>query len=140
MQKHSFAGVVKLHAVLIRSSTSATSPRTLKIYRNQEDLDFSAATDTSPTQELAVSQTNEVQEIPVKRSLFGNTYSLTLFFEDNYGDDISEIFWLGFKGEFAQLNREPFEVLYEKAANPKDHEMVAGIGERGALGGGRHGM
>jgi len=81
-----------------------------------------------------------VQEIPVKRALFGNTYNLSLFVEDNYGEDVTEIFWVGFKGEFTELNREPFEVLYEKAANPKDHEMVAGIGERGALPGGRHGM
>ena len=131
---------MKLHAILIRTSTSRTSPRALKVFRNKDDLDFSTASDVSPTQELTVSQTSDVQEIPVKRPSFGNTYNLTLFFEDNYGDDVSEIFWLGFKGEFAQLNREPFEVLYEKAANPKDHEMVAGIGERGAFPGGRHGM
>ncbi len=140
MISHSFAGVLKLHAILIRASTSSSCPRTLKVFQNREDLDFSTCSDVSPTQTLAVSQTNEVQEIPVKRTAFGNTYSLTLFVEDNYGNDVTETFWLGFKGEFTELNREPFEVLYEKAANPKDHEMVAGIGERGALPVGRHGM
>lgn len=139
-RERSFAGVIKLHAILIRASTSSKCSKTLKIFRNTDDLDFSAATDTSPVQTLVVSQTNDLQELAVKRPLFGNTYSLTLFFEDNYGDDVSEIFWIGFKGEFAELNREPVEVLYEKAANPKDHELVAGIGERGVLPGGRHGM
>lgn len=47
---------------------------------------------------------------------------------------------MGFKGEFTELSREPVEFLYEKAANPKDHELVAGIGDRGAVGGGMHGM
>lgn len=54
--------------------------------------------------------------------------------------DPSTLIRLGFKGEFTELNREPFEVLYEKAANPKDHELAAGIGERGTMSGGRHGM
>ena len=104
----------------------------MKIYHNRDDLDFSTASDLSPTQTLHVSQTNDVQELPVKRTSFGNVYSLSLFVEGNHGDDVSRIFWLGFKGEFTQLNREPVEVLYEKAANPKDHELIAGLGEKGA--------
>ena len=140
MDNPSFAGVLKLHAILVRASASSSCPRTLKVFHNHEDLDFSTCSDVSPTQTLQISQTNEIQEIPVKRTAFGNTYNLSLFVEENYGDDVTEVFWLGFKGEFTELNREPFEVLYEKAANPKDHEMVAGIGEQGALPGGRHGM
>ena len=76
----------------------------------------------------------------MRRAKFGNTYSLTLFVEDNYGDELSRIYWLGFKGEFTELNREPIEVLYEKAANPKDHELIAGIGDKGSMSGGRQGM
>ena len=76
----------------------------------------------------------------MRRAKFGNTYSLTLFVEDNYGDELSRVYWLGFKGEFTELNREPIEVLYEKAANPKDHELIAGIGDKGAMSGGRQGM
>ena len=75
----------------------------------------------------------------MRRALFGNVYSLSLFFEDNYGqgqedgegDDgevSSEVFYLGFKGEFMRLNREAVEVGYEVAANPKDHVLAQGIG------------
>ena len=96
--------------------------------------------DLEPTQTLLISQTNEIQDLPVRRAKFGSTYNLTLFIEDNYGDEVSRIHWIGFKGEFAELNREPFEVLYEKAANPKDHELIAGIGAKGAMSGGRHGI
>lgn len=47
--------------------------------------------------------------------------------------------YLGFKGEFMRLSRKPIEVLYERAANPKDHAPV--VGTRGMLeGAGRHGM
>ena len=88
---------------------------------------------------MNLSQTADVQDIPVKRALFNNTYSLTLFFEGNFGADVTNIYYLAFKGEFTRLIREPVEVLYEKAANPRDHVIGVGIGDRGARGVG-HGM
>ena len=135
----SFAGTVKLHSILVRSSTDGSAPRTLKVFLNKNDLDFSAVSDLKPVQVLTLSQTSDIQEIPVKRSLFGNTYSLTLFFEDNYGDDATNIYYLGFKGDFTQLLREPVEVLYEKAANPKDHTPIVGVNDMAAQGP-SHGM
>lgn len=76
-----------------------------------------------PTQELALSQTSEVQDVPIKRALFGKVQSLTLFFEDNFGDDITNLSYLGFKGEWMQLGRAPTNILYEAAANPSDHKI-----------------
>ena len=133
-----FAGTVKLHSILIRSSDSDSAPKTLKVFVNRSDLDFGSASDLPPTQVLTLSRTSEIQDLPVKRAFFGNTYSLTLFFEDNYGADATEIFYLGFKGDFTKLNREPIEVLYEKAANPKDHAPIVGINDMAAQG--RSGM
>ena len=135
----SFTGSLKLHSLLIRTSSDSSAPKTLKLFSNKDDLDFSGASDLVPTQSFELSQTSDIQEYPVKRTLFGNTYSLTLFIEDNYGDEVSRIFWIGFKGEFMNLSREPVEVLYEKAANPKDHVLASGVGEKG-MSGTRHGM
>lgn len=125
--------------MLIRTLSDSSAPRTLKLFSNKDDLDFSTASEIAPTQSLDLSQTSEIQEFPVRRALFGNTYSLTLFIEDNFGDDVSRIYYIGFKGEFMNLSREPVEVLYEKAANPKDHVLAAGVGERG-ISGNRHGI
>ncbi|MCJ1283935.1 hypothetical protein MMC26_003266 [Xylographa opegraphella] len=129
-----FAGTVKLHSVLVRSSTSDSAPKTLKLFLNRDDLDFDAAGVLPPTQVLTLSQTSDIQEVPVKRALFGNTYSLTLFFEDNYGNDSTEIHYLAFKGDFTKLTREPVEVLYEKAANPRDHTSIVGVSDMAASG------
>lgn len=108
---------------------------TLKLFVNRDDLDFSTATDLQPAQTLSLSQTSEVQEVPVKRALFNNVRSLDLFFEDNWSqgeEDCTVVEYLGFKGEWMQLNRGPVDVMYEAAANPSDHKMVAGV--RGELG------
>ncbi len=79
-----------------------------------------------------------MQDIPVKRALFGKVQNLTLFVEDNYGDEVSRISYLGFRGDFMQLGRAPTNILYEAAANPSDHK-VKGVGANqmgSSLGGG----
>lgn len=59
----------------------------------------------------------------VKRALFGNVQSLTLFVEDNYGEPETRITYLGFRGDWMQLGRAPTNILYEAAANPSDHAV-----------------
>ncbi|KAF2083386.1 DUF1000-domain-containing protein, partial [Saccharata proteae CBS 121410] len=136
-----FAGQVRLHSILLRTSNTASAPKTLKLYLNRDDLDFGTASDLQPTQTLELAQTAEVQEHPVKRALFNTTRHLTLFFEDNFGDgeeDVTRVSWIAFKGEFMRLSKEPVNFLYEAAANPGDHKikgteslgMGSGIGGR----------
>ena len=59
----------------------------------------------------------------MKRALFGKVQSLTLFVEDNYGDEVSRVSYLGFKGDWMQLGRAPTNIIYESAANPNDHKV-----------------
>ena len=129
-----FAGQVRLHSILIRTSDSDASPKTLKVFANfGEDMDFETASDKQATQTFEVARTSEVQEIPVKRVHFNSTRSLALFFEDNWSageEDETRISYLAFKGDFMKLNKEPVSVLYEAAANPADHKAIAGVKER----------
>jgi hypothetical protein len=123
---HSFTGQVKLHSIRIRTSNSSSAPQTLKVFINRDDLDFSSASDLSAIQEFNLSQTSEIQDIPVKRAVFGKVQSLTLFFVDNFGqgeEDVTRITYLGFKGEWMQLGRAPTNIIYEAAANPSDHVL-----------------
>lgn len=90
-------------------------------------------------QTLELSQTSDVQEIPVRRALFGKVQRLTLFFADNFGDgeeDVTRVSYVGFKGEWTLLGKAPANILYEAAAQPGDHsikgtsvnQMGSGIG------------
>jgi len=82
----------------------------------------------------------------VKRALFNTVRSLDLFFENNWSrgeEEETVVSYIGFKGEWMKLSREPLNFLYEAAANPGDHKLASGVGERlgsniGA--GGRDGM
>lgn len=126
-----FTAQIRLHSILIRTSTTDSAPQTLKLYLNRDDLDFGTAASLQPTQTLELAQSNDVQEVPVKRALFNTVRSLDLFFEDNWGqgdEDVTRISYLGFKGEWLKLSREPVNFLYEAAANPGDHKLAQGVG------------
>lgn len=109
---------------------------------NRDDVDFAVAEESQPVQTLELSRTSAVQEIPVRRALFGRVQRLTLFFPDNFGVDGDEettrVSYLGFKGEWMQLGRAPAQIIYEAAANPGDHKVKGvGVNQMGSrLGGG----
>ncbi|GJN74114.1 hypothetical protein PLIIFM63780_008192 [Purpureocillium lilacinum] len=140
-----FTEQIKLHSILLRTSPSASAPRTLHLYINRADLDFSSAEELEPVQKLELSQTSDVQEIPVKRALFGKVQRLGLFFVDNFGDgdeDVSRVSYVGFKGEWTRLGRAPTNILYEAAPQPGDHKLKGtSINKMGSdIGGRGHGM
>ncbi|KAK6499269.1 hypothetical protein TWF506_003896 [Arthrobotrys conoides] len=141
-----FAGIVKLHSLLIYAPPDTTSPRSLKLFINRTDIDFSTASSTTPTQTLEIplvpaASRPEAIEIPLKRALFNNVRSITLFFEENhsYGEEeVTRVWYLGFRGDFMKVGREPVITLYEAAANPRDHVSLV-PGEKFAAGGSRFG-
>jgi hypothetical protein len=130
-----FTGQVKLHSILIRTSDSLSAPRRLKLFINRDDLGFDDSIETMrPTQELELSRTSEVQEVPVRRAVFSAVHKLVLFFQDNFNSAVdpdereedfepTRITYLGFKGEWTQVGRAPVDILYEAAANPTDHKI-----------------
>ncbi|KAI0378328.1 DUF1000-domain-containing protein [Hypomontagnella monticulosa] len=133
-----FTGQVKLHSILIRTSPSDSAPCTLKVFINRDDVDFSLAEQLEPMQTFELSQTSEIQELPVRRALFGKVQRVALFFEDNFGHDVTRISYVGFRGEWMQLGRAPSHILYEAAPNPNDHAVKgANVNQLGSrLGGG----
>ncbi|OIW27528.1 DUF1000-domain-containing protein [Coniochaeta ligniaria NRRL 30616] len=140
-----FTGQVKLHAILLRTSNSDSAPKTLKVVINRDDVDFGVAEESEGTQTFELSQTSEVQELPVKRAKFSAVRRLSLFFPDNFGDgeeDVTRLGYIGFRGEWMQLGRAPANILYEAAANPSDHKVkgtnVNAMGSH--IGGGGGGM
>ncbi|KAJ5489639.1 hypothetical protein N7539_004529 [Penicillium diatomitis] len=133
-----FTGQVKLHSILIYTAPTPAAPKTLKLFKNRDDLDFSTASDLSPTQTIEVPQPvagEDVFELPLNRAHWNTTTSITVFVEENWSDgdeDVTKVGYVGFKGQFMALNREPISFLYEAAANPSDHVSIPGISDSGA--------
>ncbi|KAK6359550.1 hypothetical protein TWF696_000703 [Orbilia brochopaga] len=135
-----FAGVVRLHSILIRAPPDGSAPQSIKLYINRNDLDFSSAESTTPTATIdvplvpAAAGGAEVTEIPLRRALFNSVRSLTLFFEQNHSggeEETTRLWYLGFRGDYMKVGREPIITLYEAAANPRDHANLVPGGKLG---------
>ncbi|KAJ6089394.1 hypothetical protein N7467_004610 [Penicillium canescens] len=128
-----FNGQVKVHSLLLYTAPTISAPKTVKLFKNRDDLDFSTASELSPTQTIEVPQPvpgADVFELPLNRAHWNATTSVTLFFEDNWSDgeeEVTKVGYVGFKGQFLKLTREPINFLYEAAANPQDHVSIPGV-------------
>ena len=122
-----FTGMVKLQSILIRSLDSDQAPRSIRLFANREDLDFSAAEELHTTQDIDGIRSGEIIEYSLKASLWNNTRSVTIFIQDNFGAETSRLYYISFKGVFQHLEGDlsAATIIYESAANPADHKFRA---------------
>jgi hypothetical protein len=106
-----------------------SAPAHCKMWINREDIDFSNASDITPTQEfdLQYDPTGEI-EYPTRINKFQNVANLCIFFDKNYrpADEEDELFtqinFLGLKGQATENRRGVVKnVVYETRANIADH-------------------
>ncbi|ORZ37724.1 galactose-binding domain-like protein [Catenaria anguillulae PL171] len=131
-----FTGQVKLKAIALRCRPDETAPSELKVFINNDQLDFDSAESTEPTQswELvspddvvrAMDAQGGVVEYPTRVAKFGAVRSLTMFIPANFGADTSIVNYIGLRGDFTPLNKDPIITMYEAAANPADHAPIVG--------------
>ncbi|TPX49084.1 hypothetical protein SeMB42_g01734 [Synchytrium endobioticum] len=123
-----FTGMVKLKSILILGGPGGMMPKTLKVFTNREDVDFDNVDSIQPLQEwelidttaLALNDTG-VPEYPTRMSKFTSVRNISLYISSNYGDDITRISYIGFKGEWTEFKKDPIITIYEAAPNPTDH-------------------
>ncbi|KPV75375.1 uncharacterized protein RHOBADRAFT_26697 [Rhodotorula graminis WP1] len=121
-----FTGSVKLRSILIKTGPAGYTPDKMLVFANQL-LDFDEATSQDVTQSFDVAVTKEVVEYAVRPAKFPSVRSLTLFFPSNHGEDTTRVSFVGFKGEYSALTRDPIITVYEAQANPADHAKLPGL-------------
>ncbi|KAK9457932.1 galactose-binding domain-like protein [Dipodascopsis uninucleata] len=120
-----FTGLVKIYSILIRTPSDDYAPQTIKIFKNRDDIDFSVAGDLAANQTIIhPSGVSDIVEYPLKRSVFTNVKNITLFVEDNHGGDTTKLTYIGLRGEWKELSKDPVITIYEAAANPRDHKSL----------------
>ncbi|KAJ1950267.1 hypothetical protein IWQ62_006597 [Dispira parvispora] len=132
-----FVGMVKLKSIWLGGGPGAQSPAKLKVFINRDDLDFSNVDDCPCTQEWALvgdANRGEPVEYHTRIAKFNNVRSLTLYFPDNFGDDVTRLHYIGFTGEWTELHDAPLVTVYELQPNLSDHKV------RGASDGASHGI
>ena len=124
-----FVSSLKLKSISIMGLNDSTAPSKMKVFINCDDVDFDSVNSMTSTQEWDLVQflaRNMVPEYPTKLTKFTNVYNLTIYIPSNFGEDVTKIAYIGLKGEFQTLNKDPIITIYEAAANPTDHQKLHG--------------
>ncbi|KLO05769.1 DUF1000-domain-containing protein [Schizopora paradoxa] len=122
-----FTGSVKLRSVMLKCGPEDHTPERMLLYATEESLDFSDIADRPASQEIAIPRTQDVAEHIVKASKFSNISTLTLFFPAAQGADTLRISYIGLRGTWTELKREPVVSVYELHANLADHQKIQGL-------------
>ncbi|KAG8744714.1 hypothetical protein FRC10_009628, partial [Ceratobasidium sp. 414] len=117
-----FSRNVRVRSILLKTARGEAQPRRLRIYANHPaGLDFAEAESTRPQQDFALLEGETgVVEYPVKASAFANVIALTLFLTDTEAGEMNRIYFVGFKGDSRDLQKDVSERLDLPAANAAD--------------------
>ncbi|CAE6420545.1 hypothetical protein RSOLAG22IIIB_02541 [Rhizoctonia solani] len=117
-----FSRNVRIRSILIKTARGDAQPRRLRVYANHPTgLDFAEVESTRPQLDIALLEgEGGVVEYPVKTATFTNVSALTLFLTDTPGGEINRIYFVGFKGDARDVQKDVSEHLDIRAANGAD--------------------
>lgn len=119
-----FNGSVKLKAICIIGGYDGSSPSKLRVYINRDDLDFQNVAHLPPVQEWDLLENYNGQiEYPTHVAKFNGVHSIDLHIPSNFGANVTEISFIGLKGEFEERRREAVQAVYESKPLPQDHKV-----------------
>ena len=126
-----FIGAVKLRSLMIKAGPNQSTPTEIHVFSNLETLDFEEASSgtVAATQKLqSIAVARDVVTYPLKTAKFNNVRSVTLFVPASVGGDVSQIYFIGFRGEWQgeQRREGPSNLVYESAPQVKDHAKIPG--------------
>ena len=115
--KVTFAAPVSLRRLMvIGGGDEAHHPSRVKVYVNQESLDFQSLEDVRPTYEstLPANPTGEAYVAVHPTSAFTNITTVAFFFPSNHGDeDETKLQYVGMQGDHSHDKREAVNATYE---------------------------
>ncbi|CAG8549250.1 729_t:CDS:2, partial [Scutellospora calospora] len=120
-----FTGSVKLKSITIKSGPGNSCPSKMKAYINREDIDFDTVDSYTETQEWELISSQDNIEYITRMTKMYNVRNLSLYFPENFGDDVTRIFYIGLKGEWTEIKSDQIITIYEATPNPADHRNPA---------------
>ncbi|KIM86006.1 hypothetical protein PILCRDRAFT_96211 [Piloderma croceum F 1598] len=117
---------VIFHIPFTQVSRGESTPRHLRIYANHPNIiNFADAETTTPQLNISLLEGEVV-------AAFASINSLSLFFSDSVGGDVSRIYYVGFRGDTQELRKDADTKLDIRAANAADASLVDRITEKTA--------
>ena len=118
-----FSSPCCISSMVIIGGEDGTSPSSVKIYTNNENIDFSTVNELEPTQCLdLVEDFCGVMEYNLKPSKFQNVNLIVLYFPNSMNNDKTKIYYIQLKGQSTNYKRKAVTAVYESKPNISDHK------------------
>ncbi|KAH0578274.1 UPF0424 protein [Termitomyces sp. J132] len=129
-----FTQIVRVKSVLLKLGRGEVAPRHLRIYANHPTIvDFADAETIKPHINISLLEGESgVIEYPLRVAAFTSITSLSLFFSESAGEEVSRIYYIGFKGDMRSPQREANSKLEVPAPNAADAPLVDKVAEKTA--------
>ncbi|KAF0685662.1 Aste57867_22498 [Aphanomyces stellatus] len=119
-----FTEAVSLKSICISGGEDGLHPKSVKLFTNREDIDFSNASELPPLQKLELVEDFDAHiDYPLHLRKFQGISSLILFFENSTGGDQTRIYYIGLKGESKKWRHGVVECVYESRPQLSDHKI-----------------
>ncbi|KAG5635714.1 hypothetical protein H0H81_010339 [Sphagnurus paluster] len=139
-----FTQNVRIKSMLLKLGRGEVAPRRLRIYANHPTIvDFADAEERRPHLNISLLEGETgVVEYPLRVAAFTSVTSLSLFFvrfsqdiqhsSEAVGDDVSRIYYIGFKGDMRSPHRDANSKLEVPTSNAADAPLVDKVSEKTA--------
>ena len=120
--KIQFNSEVKVKCVKVAGGTDGTAPNKLRVYKNEESVDFDIIQDKKALHEISLAEdlTGDLDyALPLNK--FNNCQNIVLGFVGNFGANTTIINFIGLKGQYLRDKSKAQQIVYEVRANIADH-------------------
>lgn len=112
-----FQGEMRIKSICVVGGSDGTAPSKMKLYKNENNVDASICEEKKCIQEIGLADNQDGIDYPVSLSKFTNVSNLVLGFPENFGGDVTQIKFIGIKGELLRAKPKMGEIIYEVRAN-----------------------
>ncbi|KAH7649089.1 hypothetical protein FG379_003654 [Cryptosporidium bovis] len=118
-----FSSPCSISSITIIGGDYGTSPSKVKIYINNENVDFSTVDELEPTQSLdLIEDFCGVIEHNLKANKFQNVNYIVLHFPTAINSNQTKIYYIQLKGKATKYQRKAVSAVYESKPNVSDHK------------------
>ncbi|KIM24770.1 hypothetical protein M408DRAFT_331600 [Serendipita vermifera MAFF 305830] len=127
-----FTQNVRLRSVLLKLGHGEWAPQRLRLYVNHPSgVGFDEADSLRTQLDIALLQgQSNVTEYPLRVAAFSNVFSISLFFSDAVGEEVTRMYYVGFKGDARQPTKDPNTHLDIAAEHSADAKVIDRLTEK----------
>lgn len=127
-----FTENVRLRSISLKLGRGELAPRHLRIFANHTTIvDFDDAEVTKPQLNITLQEGEAgVIEYPLNTPAFASIHSLSVFFSEAVGGEVTRLYYIGFRGDTRSQRKEGRSKLEIPAANAADASLTDRLQEK----------